>query len=207
MLTFSSCNMLAVFPQFISLILLIYLLRLCWVFIAVQAFFWFEEWSYSGCSAQASHCSGVSLRSAGSMALRLQQLWPVSSVIMACGFSSCSSRTLGCRLSSCGTRTYLLHSEWDLPQSGLEPVSSALAGELFATQSRQEGPSLVYLIMIFWVYKNFKISQLHLLISSFMAFAFRCYAQKSISTPNLCSMSSVYFQNFDGFFFFLHLNL
>ena len=37
------------------------------------------------------------------------------------------------RLSSCGSRAQLLHSMWDLPRPGLEPVSPALAGRLSTT--------------------------------------------------------------------------
>ena len=48
--------------------------------------------------------------------------------LQACGLSSCGSQALEHRLSSCGTRAQLLHSMWDLPALGLEPVSSALAG-------------------------------------------------------------------------------
>ena len=41
---------------------------LCWVFIAARAFFSScgEQGLLSSCSAQASHCSGFSLQSAGS---------------------------------------------------------------------------------------------------------------------------------------------
>ena len=38
-----------------------------------------------------------------------------------------------CRLGSCGSRAQLLHSMWDLPRPGLEPVSPALAGRLSTT--------------------------------------------------------------------------
>ena len=37
------------------------------------------------------------------------------------------------RLSSCGSWAQLLHSMWDLPRPGLEPVSPALAGRLSTT--------------------------------------------------------------------------
>ena len=37
------------------------------------------------------------------------------------------------RLSNCGLRAQLLHGMWDLPRSGLEPVSPALAGRLSTT--------------------------------------------------------------------------
>ena len=48
------------------------------------------------------------------------------------GFS-CGARALECRLSSCGTWAQLLHSMWDLPGPGLEPVSPALAGGFLTT--------------------------------------------------------------------------
>ena len=37
------------------------------------------------------------------------------------------------RLSSCGSRAQLLHSMWDLPRPGLEPMSPALAGRFSTT--------------------------------------------------------------------------
>ena len=49
------------------------------------------------------------------------------------GFSSCGLRALERRLSSCGAQALLLHSMWDLPGPGLEPVSPALAGGFLTT--------------------------------------------------------------------------
>ena len=49
------------------------------------------------------------------------------------GFSSCGSWALAHRLSSCGTRTGLLLSMWDLPGSGVEPMSPALVGRFVTT--------------------------------------------------------------------------
>ena len=37
------------------------------------------------------------------------------------------------RLSNCGSRAQLLHSMWDLPRPGLEPMSPALAGRFSTT--------------------------------------------------------------------------
>ena len=37
-------------------------------------------------------------------------------------------------LCSCGLRAQLLHSMWDLPGPGVEPMSPALAGRFFTTQ-------------------------------------------------------------------------
>ena len=42
----------------------------------------------------------------------------------------CSYASLEHRLSSCGARAQLLHGMWDLPRSGIEPVSPALADSL-----------------------------------------------------------------------------
>ena len=59
-------------------------------------------------------------------------LGPGASIVAASGVSSCSSQALDHRLNSCGTR--LFHSMWDLPRSGTEPVSPALAGGFFTTE-------------------------------------------------------------------------
>ena len=50
------------------------------------------------------------------------------------GFSSCGSQALQHRLNSCGAELKLLCSMWDLPGSGIEPVSLALAGGFFFTE-------------------------------------------------------------------------
>ena len=51
------------------------------------------------------------------------------------GFSSCGTLVLEHRLSSCGARAQLLYGRWDLSGSGMEPVSPALAGKFFTTES------------------------------------------------------------------------
>ena len=63
----------------------------------------------------------------------LQQLWHVSSEVVARGLSSCGSRALELRFSSCGVQTQVLRSMWDLPRAGLEPVSPALEGGFLTT--------------------------------------------------------------------------
>ena len=78
------------------------------------------------CGTWASHCGGLSC--CGAWALGVQ-----ASVVAARGLSSCGLRALERRLSSCGARPQLLHGMWDLPRSGIEPVSPALAGELLTT--------------------------------------------------------------------------
>ena len=68
-----------------------------------------REWGLlCGCGAQASHPGDFSLRSTGSTVRGLH---------------------------SCGTWAYLLRGMWDLLRSGIEPMSPALAGRFFTTQS------------------------------------------------------------------------
>ena len=50
------------------------------------------------------------------------------------GFRSCGSWALEHRFNSCGKRAELLLRIWDLPGSGIGPVSPALAGEFFTTE-------------------------------------------------------------------------
>ena len=83
---------------------------------------------HSGCGAQASHCRGSSCCGA-------QALGPQAPVAAAHGLSSCSSQGLKHRLSSCGPWAELLQGIWDLPGSGIEPASPALADGFFTTES------------------------------------------------------------------------
>ena len=48
------------------------------------------------------------------------------------------------RLSNCGSRAQLLRGIWDLPRSGLEPVSPALAGR-FSTTAPLGKPQITFL--------------------------------------------------------------
>ena len=66
------------------------------------------------CCVQASHCSGFSCCGTWAVGAR-------ASVIVTRG------------LSSCGSRAQLLRGMWDLPGPGIEPMSSALAGEFLTT--------------------------------------------------------------------------
>ena len=76
----------------------------------------------------------------------LQQLQHMGSVVVArgtqstqasavalLGLSSCGARALECRLSSCGPWAQLLHSMWDLPRPGIEPMFPALASGFSTT--------------------------------------------------------------------------
>ena len=56
------------------------------------------------------------------------------------------------RLSSCGSWVQLLHSMWDLPRPGLEPVSPALAGG-FSTTAPPGKPPIYFLKICFWTNK------------------------------------------------------
>ena len=57
-----------------------------------------------------------------------------TSVVVALGFSSHGSRALEHRLRGCSTWAELLLGMWDLPRSGAETVSSALADVLFTAE-------------------------------------------------------------------------
>ena len=85
------------------------------------------------CGAWASHCGGFFC--CGAWALGV---W--ASAVVARGLGSCGSWALECRLSSCGTRAQLLHSMWDLPRTGLEPVSPALTGGFLTTVPPGKSP-------------------------------------------------------------------
>ena len=61
----------------------------------------------SRCGAWASHCGGL---------------------------SCCRACTLEHGLRGCGARAQLLCGMWDLPGSGIEPMSPALAGGFFTTE-------------------------------------------------------------------------
>ena len=68
-----------------------------------------------------------------------------ASVAVARGLSSCGSQALEHRFNGCGTWALLLHSLWDLPNSGIEPGSPVLQ----AYTLPWEPPVLCYL----YIYK------------------------------------------------------
>ena len=76
---------------------------------------------FSHCGVQAPHCGGLSC------------CWSVWALECA-GFSSCSSRVLEHRITSCGAWAQLLHSLWDVTESGTKLVSPTLAGVFFTTE-------------------------------------------------------------------------
>lgn len=67
-----------------------------------------------------------------------------ASVVVACGFSSCSSWTL--ELNSCGAWAKLLHGMWDLRGPGIEPTS-ALAGRFLYHWSIREACGMSFEIL------------------------------------------------------------
>ena len=84
---------------------------------------------FSSCSkrllsavVQASHCRGFSC-------FRTQ-----ASVVAALGLRTCCSQALEHRLNSGGSQAWLLHRLCNLPSSGIEPASPALAGGFFTTE-------------------------------------------------------------------------
>ena len=58
------------------------------------------------------------------------------------GFSSCGSRALDHRINSYSPWAWLLWGMWDLPWSGMEPLSPALAGGFSTTEPRGKPPSI-----------------------------------------------------------------
>ena len=75
--------------------------------------------AFSSCGAQAFHCGCFSSCRAPAQGLM--------------SFSSCGSRAVQRGLCSCGTWAWLSHSMWNLPEAGIEPMSSALAGGVLTT--------------------------------------------------------------------------
>ena len=104
------------------------------------SFFWLQRVGATlGCGARASHCGGFSWCGA-----RALGAW--ASVVVAHGLSSCGSWALERRLCSCGARARLLRGMWDLPRSGLEPMSPTLAGRFLTTAP--PGKPLVYVLSL-----------------------------------------------------------
>ena len=60
--------------------------------------------------------------------------WQGGFLVVAHGLNSCNLQVLEHQLSSCGARAQLLRGMWDLPGSGIEPMSPALAGGFFTTE-------------------------------------------------------------------------
>ena len=81
------------------------------------------------------HCGEWAFHGGGFSCCRAWALGMWASVVVSCRLSSCGSLALEHRLSNCGAWAQLLHSMWDLPRPGIEPVSPALAGGFSTTVS------------------------------------------------------------------------
>ena len=84
------------------------------------------SWGHSSLRYAVSHHSGRSCSGAQALGTR-------ASVVGGHGLSNCVSQTLERGLSGCGARAQRLHGMWNLPGSGIEPVSPALAGRFSPT--------------------------------------------------------------------------
>ena len=104
-----------------------------------------------GCSAQASHCGGLSCCGA-------QALGSWASAVVAHRLSTCGSWSLEHRLQQLWCMGQLLCGMWDLPGLGLEPASPALAGG-FPTTAPPGKP-----------YMTFRINLSHLIFKIPMGF-------------------------------------
>ena len=128
------------FNDFIYLFNLFYF---CWAFIAAQAFLQLQ-WAGlpSSCRMWASRCGGLSCS--------------IGCCLGRAGFRSCGFRALEHRLSSCGSRASLLLGRWDLPGSGIELVSPALAGGSFTTEppGKRPPPPLTALLYLWALAKS-----------------------------------------------------
>ena len=99
-------------------------LVMCLLKKSVLSFFW-TSWVFTAATAFLQlQCAGFSL-------MRLL-LWQRASGCT--GFGSCGSQALEDRPSSYGAWVQLFRSMCDLPRSGIEPVSPALAGRFFTTE-------------------------------------------------------------------------
>ena len=76
-----------------------------------------------------------------------------TSIVTACGLSSCGSRLLEHRFSSCSIQAQLLHSMWDLPGSGIKPMSPALAVDSYLLH-HQRSPGIILFLEWSLINKN-----------------------------------------------------
>ena len=82
-------------------------------------------------------CAGFSLAA-------VRRLLSALAFLLHVGPSSCSSRALKHRLNSCDAQAQLLYNTWDLPGSGIEPLSLTLAGGFPPTDPPQKPSSHVF---------------------------------------------------------------
>ena len=87
----------------------------------------------------------------------LLSTWGVQ--VSHCGSFSCGAQALGAQasavtrhgFSSCGTWAYLLCDMWDLPRSGIKPVSPALAGRFFTNESPGQPIRLIFFFCFLFI--------------------------------------------------------
>ena len=86
-------------------------------------------------------CAGFSLQ----WLLLLQSMSSrvLGSVLVAPGLSSCGTWALECKLNGCGAQAWLLCGMWDLPRSGIEPMSPALTGRFVTSEPLGKTYSLI----------------------------------------------------------------
>ena len=106
-------------------------------------FFGFLNFIYLFLAVLSLHCRHGLFSSSGKQGLLSScGAWANCSDFCWCGaqalkhmsFSSGGALALEHRLNSCGAQAYLFHGMWDIPGSGIEPMSSALAGRFFTTE-------------------------------------------------------------------------
>ena len=98
----------------------------------MQAFLILWPWGLlSSCKEQASHCGSFSC--CGAQALGSMSTY----VVAAPEIVSTGSLAVAHELS-------WLHGLWDLPESGIEPVSPALSGGFFTTELPEKHPPIIF---------------------------------------------------------------
>ena len=96
-----------------------------------------EQGLLCSCGMQACLCSGLSCCAAQTLGCE--------------GLSCCSSWALGHRLNNCSAQAQLLFSTWDLPRSGIEPMSPSLADRFFMTEPSGEQQEFLFEVLkLFW---------------------------------------------------------
>ena len=119
-----------------------YLRFTCYLFLAVLGLHCCV-WAFSGCGEQGSRRYS-SLRCTG-FSLWWLPLWLPSG--SRCKVLSSVAPKLECWLSSCGAWAELLCCTWDLPRSGIEPLSPALAVGVLTTRP-PEKPYFFFLFIM-----------------------------------------------------------
>ena len=122
--------------------------------------------------AQTSHCSSSS-------SYRIQTL---GTWAPARGLDSFSSRTPEHRLSSCGTQPWFLQGTWDLPASGVKPVSPALVLLDSFPLSHQGNPGNGYFSIPICLFQL----QVSLGIPWLVAASLQCLPLFPMNSPSMC---------------------